>query len=90
MSMRMESVAVLRWVPSDVLAEGEDAVVELLEEALQDAIQANGLTPAGPLQVRQVDPAEYPQVLAGKPTDDPDAMLHLAEVDVEVELRDNG
>lgn len=82
MSIRMESVAVLRWVPSTVLAQGEDAVVALLEEALSEAVHANGLTPTGSLHVREVAPDEYPQAHAGRPDDDPGAVLHLAEVDV--------
>lgn len=81
--MNMESVAVLRWISSGTVARGEDAVVAELEPALIDAVRGNGLTPRGDMRVRQVDPSEYPQTLAAKPDDDPGAMLHLAEVDVD-------
>lgn len=80
--MKMESVAVLRWVDSTTIAKGEDAVVAELEPALVDAVHGNGLTPTGPMRVRQVDPTEYPQTLTAKPDLDPGARLHLAEVDI--------
>lgn len=80
--MKMESVAVLRWVDSATIAKGEDAVVAELEPALEDAVRGSGLTPTGPMRVRQVDPTEYPQALTAKPDLDPGALLHLAEVDI--------
>lgn len=81
--MKMESVAVLRWVASETLAAGEDAVVDLLEAALSDAVNSSGLIPTGQMVVRQANPEQYPQTLAARPQDDPGALLHLAEVDVE-------
>jgi hypothetical protein len=81
--MNMESVAVLRWISSETVARGEEAVVAELEPALIDAVRGNGLTPSGDMSVRQVDPSEYPQTIAAKPADDPGALLHLAEVDID-------
>lgn len=78
--MRTESIAVLRWVPSEVLAEGEDAVVALLEEALASAATGAGITPAGMVEIRPADPDRYPHVKAARPDDDPGAVLHLAEL----------
>lgn len=79
----MESVAVLRWVPSATLLEGEDAVATLLETALAEAVAGNGLTARGSFTIRQVAAGEYPQADAARPDDDPGALLHLAEVDVD-------
>ena len=80
--MQMDSVAVLRWIDSATLAEGEDAVVAVLEAALREAVSANGLIASGPMVVRPSSVEEYPQTEAGRPADDPGALLHLAEVDV--------
>lgn len=78
--MRTESIAVVAWIPSTVLAEGEDAVVAMLERSLTDAARAAGIEPKGTLTVRQTTVEEYPHALAGRPTDDPDALLHLGEL----------
>ena len=80
--MRTESMAVLRWVPSDLVAQGEEAVREHLEDALADAVGSNGYAPQGAINVRRVEPDEYPQVTAAKPEGDDDAVLYLAEVEV--------
>jgi len=80
--MRTESMAVLRWVSSELVAQGEDAVREHLEDALADAVGSNGYAPQGAINVRLVQPEEYPQVTAAKPDDDEGAVLYLAEVEV--------
>lgn len=80
--MKTESMAVLRWVPSDLVAQGEDAVREHLEDALADAVGSNGYAPQGDIAVRRVEAEEYPQVTAAKPDDDEGAVLYLAEVEV--------
>jgi hypothetical protein len=79
--MQMESIAVLRWIDAATLEAGEDAVVAVLEEALEAAITANGLTASGTMRVRPTRPGEYPQAEAARPDDQPGAILHLAEVD---------
>lgn len=78
--MKTESIAVLKWVPSDLLAQGEDAVIEQLEESLRDAAAAAGLTASGTLKVRQVGNDEYPHMMSVRPSDDPGAVLHMAEL----------
>jgi hypothetical protein len=80
--MRTESMAVLRWIPSELVAQGEDAVREHLEDALADAVGSNGYAPQGTINVRRVAAEEYPQVTAAKPADDEGAVLYLAEVEV--------
>ena len=80
--MKTESIAVLRWIPSALVAQGEDAVREHLEDALADAVGSNGYAPQGEIRVRRVDEGEYPQVTAAKPEGDDDAVLYLAEVEV--------
>jgi len=80
--MKTESMAVLRWIPSALVAQGEDAVREHLEDALADAVGSNGYAPQGEIRVRRVDEGEYPQVTAAKPDGDDDAVLYLAEVEV--------
>ena len=80
--MKTESMAVLRWVPSELVAQGEDAVRAHLEDALADAVGSNGYAPQGAINVRTVAPEEYPQVTAAKPEGDDDAVLYLAEVEV--------
>jgi hypothetical protein len=81
--VRTESIAVLRWIPSTTLAAGEDAVADLLETALAEALHGSGLVASGPFRIRAVQPGEYPEADAGRPDDDPGALLHLAEVAVE-------
>lgn len=78
--MRTESIAVLKWIPSAVLAQGEDAVVALLEESLREAVAGAGIPPTGTLRIRPVGVNEYPHAMAGQPADDPGARLHLAEL----------
>ena len=78
--MKTESIAVLRWVPSEVLAAGEQAVVTLLEDALREAAVGAGLTAAGTLKIRPSSVSEYPHAMAGQPADDPGALLHIAEL----------
>lgn len=80
--MKTESMAVLRWIPSALVAEGEDAVREHLEDALADAVGSNGYAPQGEIRVRRVEEGEYPQVTAAKPKGDDEAVLYLAEVEV--------
>jgi hypothetical protein len=80
--MKTESMAVLRWIPSALVAQGEDAVREHLEDALADAVGSNGYAPQGDIRVRRVEEGEYPQVTAAKPSDDDAAVLYLAEVEV--------
>ena len=78
--MRTESIAVLKWVPSTVLAQGEDAVIALLETSLREAAAGAGIPPQGTLRVRPVGVNEYPHAMASQPTDDPGALLHMAEL----------
>lgn len=80
--MKTESMAVMRWIASDLLAEGEDAVRAYLEDALADAVGSNGYAPQGEIRIRTVGEGEYPQVTAARPTDDAAAVLYLAEVEV--------
>lgn len=80
--MKTESMAVLRWVASEIVAQGDDAVREHLEDALADAVGSNGYAPQGAINVRLVQPEEYPQVTAAKPDGDEGAVLYLAEVEV--------
>jgi hypothetical protein len=80
--MKTESMAVLRWVASELVAQGDDAVREHLEDALADAVGSNGYAPQGDINVRRVEAEEYPQVTAAKPDDDEGAVLYLAEVEV--------
>lgn len=75
-------MAVLRWIPSDLVGQGEDAVREHLEDALADAVGTNGYAPQGEIRIRRVEEGEYPQVTAAKPEDDDAAVLYLAEVEV--------
>ncbi len=75
------TTSVLRWIDAATLEAGEDAVVAVLEEALSTAVAANGLTASGIMRVRPTRPGEYPQAEAARPADQPDAVLHLAEVD---------
>jgi len=81
-TMKTESMAVLRWIPSALVAQGEEAVREHLEDALADAVGSNGYAPQGEIRVRRVEAEEYPQVTAAKPEDDEAAVLYLAEVEV--------
>ena len=78
--MKTESIAVLKWVPSTLLADGEEAVVAALEESLRDAAAAAGLTATGTLKVRQIGIDEYPHMMSVRPSDDPGALLHMAEL----------
>lgn len=80
--MRTESMAVLRWIASDLVAQGDEAVREHLEDALADAVGSNGYAPQGDITMRRVEAEEYPQVTAAKPDDDEGAVLYLAEVEV--------
>lgn len=80
--MNIESVALLRWIPSHVLVQGEASVSSLLETALAETVRAQGVVPVGSMRVRKVQPSSYPQAVAGKPADDPGAELRLVEVDV--------
>jgi hypothetical protein len=80
--MRTESMAVMRWIGSELLAQGEEAVRAHLEDALADAVGSNGYAPQGEIRIRTVGDDEYPQVTAARPVDDPGAVLHLAEVEV--------
>jgi len=78
--VKTESIAVLKWVPSTLLADGEEAVVAALEESLRDAAAAAGLTATGTLKVRQIGIDEYPHMMSVRPSDDPGALLHMAEL----------
>lgn len=80
--MKTESMAVLRWIASDLVAQGDEAVREHLEDALADAVGSNGYAPQGDITMRRVQAEEYPQVTAAKPDDDEGAVLYLAEVEV--------
>jgi 5-carboxymethyl-2-hydroxymuconate isomerase len=80
--MKTESMAVLRWIPSELVEQGEDAIRQYLEDALADAVGSNGYAPQGDIRVRAVKDEEYPQVTAAKPEGDEDAVLYLAEVEV--------
>jgi hypothetical protein len=80
--MKTESMAVLRWIASDLVAQGDEAVREHLEDALADAVGSNGYAPQGDITMRRVEAEEYPQVTAAKPDDDECAVLYLAEVEV--------
>jgi hypothetical protein len=80
--MKTESMAVLRWIASDLVAQGDEAVREHLEDALADAVGSNGYAPQGDITMRRVEAEEYPQVTAAKPDDDEGAVLYLAEVEV--------
>jgi len=75
-------VAVLRWIDTATLAEGEDAVVAVLEEALREAVASQGVETHGPMRVRATTVDEYPHAASGRPEHDPGAVLHLAEVDL--------
>ena len=78
---QLESLAVRRGIDPATLEAGEDAVVAVLEEALQAAVAANGLTASGTMRVRPTRPGEDPPAEAARPGDQPGAVLHLAEVD---------
>jgi 5-carboxymethyl-2-hydroxymuconate isomerase len=80
--MKTESMAVLRWMPSELVEQGEDAIRQHLEDALADAVGSNGYAPQGEIRVRAVEADEYPQVTAAKPEGDDGAVLYLAEVEV--------
>ena len=80
--MKTESMAVLRWIPSELVAKGEEQIREHLEDALADAVGSNGYAPQGEIRIRRVAAEEYPQVTAAKPEGDDDAVLYLAEVEV--------
>lgn len=75
-------MAVLRWIPAELVAEGEEAVRAHLEDALADAVGSNGYAPQGEIRIRPVKDGEYPQATAAKPEGDEDAVLYLAEVEV--------
>jgi hypothetical protein len=80
--MRVESIAVLRWIDGPTLARGEEAVVAELEDALRAAVASQGVETQGPMRIRSTTVDEYPHAASGRPEHDPDAVLHLAEVDL--------
>ncbi len=80
--MNIESVGLLRWVPSHIVQQGDAAVSSLLETALAETVRAQGVVPSGSMRVKKVQPSSYPHAAAGKPDNDPGAQLHLVDIDV--------
>lgn len=80
--MQLESVAVLRWIPSDVAGLGQAAVETVLEQALAGTLRSHGLRSSGRMRTSQASATSYPHAADGRPTHDPYAVLYHAEIDI--------